>query len=893
MVLSVKRAANAQYYFQGIAHLATREPDSAQGMWLAGHAGLGVQRGAQIIAKDLDRLLRRMTAHSGQSPTFGPSASLSGHDFVFSAPKAVSLVWALARDQRAILETAHKEAVKAAVRVLLREVVRERVGQGGRQLRFAHAAAGAFLHTLCRPAYHPQIKATFPDPNLHTHVLVPDIVISAVGAKGRCYKVAYTTLYGRWAMALGAWYHAHLAYRLREAGYHPIPCGPNGVFTLEGIDPLWVSAFSARTEGARHLDRSLSLEESLARTKERKGKPCPSEVEDNWGHLSRAVGCKVPHPEKALSLQAVTGLADPFIETIGAALEADNAVLQLCDLYRGLAAACVAKELHLLPGPQHVKQLKQHDVFVPLPASASYALPQWTTARNRELEQTVQETARKLHSTRFEPAPLDLGSPSTAGLQLTLEQQQAASEIASDRQLAVLQGSPGTGKTSLLEPVIRSYQAVFGKDRVIGLAEGWLQALQLKARFDIPCYSLAAFFTEVRRQGLRLGEPLVLIVDEAGLLSTRRMNELLETARRCQMKLIFLGDPQQLDPLGAGSGLRLINGLGAITLTEILRQKTPEAGAIVGHMAAIATHRQKAQEGLNIAEERRAVRDTIGSLASDLIAGDYWKAYGSSDDALAEIADRLVLRRQEGPCSTTARILVTSHREAQHLTRLVRERLRKAYLLHGDDVVLDAITPMGQRHKLRLACGDHVRFLVRNKDLGIYNGTEGEIRAIRKGVDPELTVELFEGTPETVVGQNGAARKTITVKASDIRNEARQAQLACAYAMTIYGAQGSTFEEVTILKSSRLTFRQFYVAVSRASRRFRIIDVSREKLHWQDHQRNDHLISHVRKDLLAMEGRDRLKPLACETTRRSNSPRPEPSAWTWQIMTEDAISATL
>ncbi len=474
---------------------------------------------------------------------------------------------------------------------------------------------------------------------------------------------------------------------------------------------------------------------------------------------------------------------------------------------------------------------------------------------------------------------------------LTLKQQEAAEELATDRQLAVLQGSPGTGKTSLLEPVIRSYQVALGKSRVIGLAEGWLQALQLKARFDIPCYSLAAFFKEVERQQLRLDRPVLLIIDEAGLLSTRRMSELLEIAHQSPVKLIFLGDPQQLDPLGAGSGLRLINGQSAVTLTEILRQTGPEAAAIVQEMAAIATHRQKAHDGIDIADQRRSVRDGLGRLSEALVAGEHWQAYGSSDEAISAIAEDLVKRRQ-GPFNLiSTRVLVTSHREAHHVTRLVRQRLKKAGLIEESEIALPAVTPMGQTYRLKLACGDHVRFLVRSKNHGIYNGTEGEVRAIRPGADPELTVELFEGTPQTVPGQSEAARTAITIKASDLMGSTGRVQLACAYAMTIYGTQGSTFEDVTILKSSRMTFRQFYVAVSRASQTFRIVEVARDKQSCQAVGGDKKLTHLVRHDLLAMESRDRLKPLASETGRLGNSGRPDPALWSWHVMVEGALPA--
>ncbi len=51
-------------------------------------------------------------------------------------------------------------------------------------------------------------------------------------------------------MALGAWYHAALAHGLDAIALPVMSSGENGLFQIEGIEPLWISAFSARSEGA-------------------------------------------------------------------------------------------------------------------------------------------------------------------------------------------------------------------------------------------------------------------------------------------------------------------------------------------------------------------------------------------------------------------------------------------------------------------------------------------------------------------------------------------------------------------------------------------------------------------------------------------------------------------
>lgn len=893
MVVSVKRAANAAYYFQGRAHLVAGGPE---GVWVTGDSrALGVSRGEAIALQDLDRLLRRMTAHTGESPTFGQNSILSGHDIVFSAPKAVSLVWALDFQHRRVIEQAHVRAVYAAVEVLRHHAIRQRVGKGGRQLCPANPAIGAFLHTRGRPAYHKETARTFPDPSLHTHVVIPDLVATNHTPDCRL-KVPYTTLYGRWAMAIGAWYHAHLAFHLRALGYRPIASGVNGVFTLEGVEQPLLTAFSARTTATRNLCRDLPLNRAFERTKQRAKEFEPNVLEGYWQELAGTLRCEVPRPLAVSSSLPWADLSDAIVEGVAAHLEEQSAVLQLNDLYRGLASYVVAEGIHLRPTPGMIGEIASSALFKPLPPSTSYAFEQWTTAANSRREEVVQEKAIRLRRKPFPKALLPAAGSmmGNQGIQLTPEQEAAAASMADETRLTVLQGSPGTGKTSLLAPVIDSYKLSLGEEGVIGVAEAWLQALQLKSRFDIPSYSLASFLGRIRQKTLpRLGKAQVVIVDEAGLLSTKRMEELLEVTGSYPIKLIFLGDPQQLDPIGAGSGLRLINA-DAITVTAIHRQKTQHASEIVGKFAAIAAHRQRAERGIAINDERRAIREEIAALAPLLVSNGHWRASESTHAAISTIATEIVDRRGNGQSPHGQRVLVSSHREAQQITRIVREALRRAgYLKDTNIPPLAAVTPMGQRYRLYLAVGDYVRFLARNKELGVYNGTEGYVRSIEGLEDPVLEVELI-GEPGQHVARDKGEQSTlpgrlVRFRPSDLTNANGGVQLSCAYAMTIYGAQGSTFENVTILKSGRMTFRQLYVAVSRASQRFRIADVARDKQRWQASGDDQRLIDLVRLDLTAMEGRDRQKPLASETGRARNSFRPEPAPWEWHVMVENTI----
>ena len=65
-----------------------------------------------------------------------------------------------------------------------------------------------------------------------------------------------------------------------------------------------------------------------------------------------------------------------------------------------------------------------------------------------------------------------------------------------------------------------------------------------------------------------------IIVDEAGMLSTRQAHNILQLSERHGAKIVFAGDTQQQQPVEAGPGLRLIrDAVGSVRVDRIRRQK--------------------------------------------------------------------------------------------------------------------------------------------------------------------------------------------------------------------------------------------------------------------------------------------------------------------------------
>jgi conjugative relaxase-like TrwC/TraI family protein len=90
----------------------------------------------------------------------GKRHAVVGYDLTFTAPKSVSVLWALADD-------AHRAALASSLEFVEQRVIRTRIGDSGRhQVRTRGMLAAAFDHWDTRAG----------DPNLHTHVVIANKV---------------------------------------------------------------------------------------------------------------------------------------------------------------------------------------------------------------------------------------------------------------------------------------------------------------------------------------------------------------------------------------------------------------------------------------------------------------------------------------------------------------------------------------------------------------------------------------------------------------------------------------------------------------------------------------------------------------------------------------------
>lgn len=169
------------------------------------------------------------------------------------------------------------------------------------------------------------------------------------------------------------------------------------------------------------------------------------------------------------------------------------------------------------------------------------------------------------------------------GFSLPAGQEALAREFAlSERLLVAGIGAAGAGKTASVSLAVETIQAAGG--RVIGMAPTAAAAKVLGDELGIGADTVAKVLA-ANTNGAKAG-PLsirpgdVLLIDEAGMVSTRDFDALVQIASERGALVRVLGDDRQLSAVGAGGALRLIDReVGAVRLDELFRFKDEEEAA--------------------------------------------------------------------------------------------------------------------------------------------------------------------------------------------------------------------------------------------------------------------------------------------------------------------------
>lgn len=186
-----------------------------------------------------------------------------------------------------------------------------------------------------------------------------------------------------------------------------------------------------------------------------------------------------------------------------------------------------------------------------------------TTSWHRALERSTVATFDELARERLRAIPGRLVEDaaqtvnqrlSPHGGRLSPEQRSALELACGDRQVVMIEGHAGTGKSTLLQAVALAHQA--DGQQVIVTSTAAIAAERLASDLaavgvHAPAYSTVALRHAIDTGRLDIGARTTVIHDEAALASTREQQHLLEAVQERWAHLIIVGDPQQSKPVGA------------------------------------------------------------------------------------------------------------------------------------------------------------------------------------------------------------------------------------------------------------------------------------------------------------------------------------------------------
>ena len=159
-----------------------------------------------------------------------------------------------------------------------------------------------------------------------------------------------------------------------------------------------------------------------------------------------------------------------------------------------------------------------------------------------------------------------------AGLVLSGEQADALAHVTDGRDLGVVVGHAGTGKSAMLGVAREAWEAAGYEVR--GVALSGIAAENLESGSGIASRTIASM-----EHGWQQGRDLltsrdVLVIDEAGMVGTRQLERVLSHAAEAGAKVVLVGDLQQLQAIEAGAAFRSIHERhGGAEIGEVRRQR--------------------------------------------------------------------------------------------------------------------------------------------------------------------------------------------------------------------------------------------------------------------------------------------------------------------------------
>jgi Ti-type conjugative transfer relaxase TraA len=457
--------------------------------------------------------------------------------------------------------------------------------------------------------------------------------------------------------------------------------------------------------------------------------------------------------------------------------------------------------------------LASPDLAVLLDPDTGKPLGRFTTRQVRAEEQSVVDKADALVKRKTGAARAGNIRGVKGRVSLRPDQEAAFDYVTGAGHLKLIAGRAGTGKSYTLSAIRQAYESEDGQgQRVVGLAPTNAVAQAMKADGFSEAATLHSALFQLKNGQMQWGPDTVVMVDEAAMIATPILSELLGAADQAGAKLILCGDERQLASIErTGMFAELLQRQGFAEISQVTRQQVDWQREAAQNLAeyrfekAVAAFEQAG--AIDWSATRQDAHDAlVAAWERDYAAWkrerDRWR---QADPGEAEFAPE------------SRFVFAYTNADVDALNAKLRVAWRAQGELSGPDVHLEvcyrAAEPGEEEelHRVAFSRGDRIQFTRTDKRAGIHNSDVGTITELNSRTG-EICARL-----DTADGRGRIVHW----------NAHRFNGFRHGYAGTIYKGQGKTLDRTYLYHSRHWTAASSYVALTR-QRKSAEIFVSRQ-----------------------------------------------------------------
>ena len=802
-------------------------------------------------------------------------------DVTFSAPKSVSIMSYI--DPR--IEEAHNRAVEKTIGELERNYSHTRV--------FIDSESETIkTNNLCMARFN-HYESRELDPQLHSHVVVMNLT---QGADGKWRSLETGDLYKN-QLYLGQCYRNEMAKELRNLGYEiDVENRNKGLYEIKGVSTEICAEFSTRrkqVEASRPKYENYNVPEAK----------------------KMEYACLDSRKEKTdSSIEAIREDVEQRLEKYGQSLESlkTKSLEQMKEKNAPLFSKeeCLALALEEVTDKQSGFR-REEVISHAMKAGLGYYTAEEFT-RDFEKHRSVQQLGAQMQSsgrtksgevtfyTTDDILKTEAGIITWAqsgrgksgiavsgekvqshvesleeGKKLTQGQQDAVSMICTTKdRLSIVQGDAGAGKSYACDHV----RQIMEKEGITvkGFAPTGKASKEL-SKAGIETMTVDSYLESSKFGKTWDGKGEVWLVDEAGMIGSRKLERFLTEAEKHEAKVVLIGDTKQFLSIEQGkifADLQQHAGVSKAEVVEIKRQETQHAREIVKAIkdrdfekAYETLERRGAFREIENREERN--RQVVDEYLTDRKAGVYSVILTSTNADRSDINKQVRERLKSGgevdsgkeyrtfqkaDLNAVSRNFSTSYHEGQAIifkndceaikrgtqAAVVRTDEEKNTITvkyfdreskSNKEAVVDCREHCAKMQvydvvEKNFGVGDRVMFQKNDKAVDVKNGQTGVVKSIDE-----------EGNAAIDIGKSGIVECNL-----NNRGDRAYTYLDHAYCITSHKSQGSTYDKciaVYDVSNHKTNFNEFYVAATRQREDVSIYTNSKEKFKEQAQEEQD------------------------------------------------------